>query len=280
MHRPRSVVVYSLGDHGPPRPAERAQPDVLQLQAEFLIDHLAAGEDPHVRQHRLAAVTEPGRLHRDYRQRPLILFTTRVDRASPSISCGDHQQRPLVRRQPPRAPAGSPPWKRSSRRAAGRRRRPAATASSRSWSVMKYGEMWKPLSNCMPSVELKKPGPGSATPRRLVTPSLPTLPVNASAISLPISASCCGDRRDMGDLVLLVNPHGPGRAAMSEVAAAAASMPRLSAIRVDAPRSPPCGPPAPAAPGRARWPWWCRHRPRRWSWSLLSLAASCAPGFS
>ena len=44
--------------------AELLQPDQLELVAELRRDDLAAGEDRHVLQHRLAAVAEAGRLHR------------------------------------------------------------------------------------------------------------------------------------------------------------------------------------------------------------------------
>src|SRR5687767_1795497 len=47
------------------RAAEVLQGRVLELQAELLRDHRAAGEDRHVFQHRLAAVAEARRLHRD-----------------------------------------------------------------------------------------------------------------------------------------------------------------------------------------------------------------------
>ena len=42
--------------------AEVAERDVLELEAELLGDHLAAGEDGDVLEHLLAAVAEAGRL--------------------------------------------------------------------------------------------------------------------------------------------------------------------------------------------------------------------------
>ena len=44
--------------------AELRELEVLQLQAQVLADHRAAGEDGHVAEHRLAAVAEPGGLDR------------------------------------------------------------------------------------------------------------------------------------------------------------------------------------------------------------------------
>ena len=41
-----------------------AELEVLQLQAQVLADHRAAGQDGHVAEHRLAAIAEPGRLDR------------------------------------------------------------------------------------------------------------------------------------------------------------------------------------------------------------------------
>ena len=45
-------------------PAEHVERDVLELDAEILADHLAAGEDGDVLEHRLAAIAEARRLHR------------------------------------------------------------------------------------------------------------------------------------------------------------------------------------------------------------------------
>ena len=44
------------------RPAQILQRGVLELEAELLADHRAAGEDCHVFEHRLAAVAEARRL--------------------------------------------------------------------------------------------------------------------------------------------------------------------------------------------------------------------------
>src|SRR4051812_22891412 len=62
---PRAVddrrVVLRHGD--PTRFAENVHVDAVELEADLLGDDLAAGEDRHVLQHRLAAVTEARRLH-------------------------------------------------------------------------------------------------------------------------------------------------------------------------------------------------------------------------
>ena len=47
------------------RAAQQVERRVLELEADLLGDHLAAGEDRDVLQHRLAAIAEPGRLHGD-----------------------------------------------------------------------------------------------------------------------------------------------------------------------------------------------------------------------
>src|SRR5215468_1108534 len=53
-----------LGDHDLARPAEHVQVGVLQLQADFLADDLATGQDGDVTEHGLAAVAEAGGLDR------------------------------------------------------------------------------------------------------------------------------------------------------------------------------------------------------------------------
>ena len=62
----RGVV---LVDDDPFGAAEVLQRDALELDAELLGDHLAAGEDRDVLEHRLAAVAEAGSLHRDALER-------------------------------------------------------------------------------------------------------------------------------------------------------------------------------------------------------------------
>ncbi len=47
-----------LGDDDLAGPAEQVEPDVLELEADLLGDDLAAGEDGHVLEHRLAALAE------------------------------------------------------------------------------------------------------------------------------------------------------------------------------------------------------------------------------
>ena len=47
-----------LGDDDPAGPAQQVEGGVLQLEADLLADDLAAGQDGHVLEHRLAALTE------------------------------------------------------------------------------------------------------------------------------------------------------------------------------------------------------------------------------
>ena len=47
-----------LGHDDPPGPAEQVERRALELEADLLGDDLAAGQDGHVLQHRLAAVAE------------------------------------------------------------------------------------------------------------------------------------------------------------------------------------------------------------------------------
>src|SRR5690606_27195101 len=54
-----------LGDDDLARLAEQGDVGVLELEADVLADDLTTGEDGHVLQHRLAAVTEAGRLDGD-----------------------------------------------------------------------------------------------------------------------------------------------------------------------------------------------------------------------
>ena len=60
--------------------------DVLELDAEILADHLAAGEDRDVLEHRLAAIAEAGALTAATLRPPRSLLTTSVANASPSMS--------------------------------------------------------------------------------------------------------------------------------------------------------------------------------------------------
>src|SRR6266700_2440649 len=53
-----------LGDHDLAGPAEHVEVDVVQLEADFLADDLATGEDGDVTEHGLAAVAEAGGLDR------------------------------------------------------------------------------------------------------------------------------------------------------------------------------------------------------------------------
>ena len=58
-----------LGDDDLAGPAEQLEADVLELQADLLGDDLAAGEDRHVLEHRLAALAEAGGLDGDRLER-------------------------------------------------------------------------------------------------------------------------------------------------------------------------------------------------------------------
>ena len=63
-----------LGDDDLAGPAEQVERGVLELEADLLGDDLAAGEDGHVLQHRLAAIAEAGGLdgHRVERATDLV----------------------------------------------------------------------------------------------------------------------------------------------------------------------------------------------------------------
>src|SRR5580692_11048156 len=62
-----------LGHHDLAGPAEHAQVDVVQLEADLLADDLATGEDGDVTEHGLAAVAEARGLHRDGPEQPAHL---------------------------------------------------------------------------------------------------------------------------------------------------------------------------------------------------------------
>ena len=86
----RGVV---LVDHDALGRAEVLQRDVLELEAELLGDHLAAGEDRDVLQHRLAAVAEARRLDgRDVQRAAELVDHQRGQRLALDV-LGDDQQR-------------------------------------------------------------------------------------------------------------------------------------------------------------------------------------------
>ena len=62
---PSTIVVSSLVMMTRLAVTEQVEGDVLELETDLLADDLTTGEDGHVLQHRLAALTEAGRLHRD-----------------------------------------------------------------------------------------------------------------------------------------------------------------------------------------------------------------------
>ena len=81
-------------------PAEHVERDVLQLDAEILGDHLAAGEDGDVFEHRLAAIAEARRLdRRDLEAAAQLVDDKRRQRLAFDV-LGDDQQR-LAASAPP-----------------------------------------------------------------------------------------------------------------------------------------------------------------------------------
>src|SRR5262245_15390987 len=82
-----------LGDDDLAGPAEQVDVGVLQLQADLLGDDLAAGQDRDVLQHRLAAITEPGRLHRDGLERAADLVDHQGGQRLALDVLGDDHQR-------------------------------------------------------------------------------------------------------------------------------------------------------------------------------------------
>src|SRR5690242_16536493 len=82
-------------DEHPLRFAEHVQRDVLKLDAEILADHLAACEDPDVLQHRLAAITEAGRLdRRDLQSAAQLVYHQGRERFALDILGHDQQRLP------------------------------------------------------------------------------------------------------------------------------------------------------------------------------------------
>src|SRR5579872_1080211 len=88
----RGVV---LGDDDPAGAAQGLQADRLQLDADLLADHGAAGQDGHVGQHGLAAVAEAGRLHRDHVEQAADLVDHQGREGLALDVLGHDQQRPL-----------------------------------------------------------------------------------------------------------------------------------------------------------------------------------------
>ena len=86
----RGVV---LGDDHLAGPAEQVERDVLELEADLLGDDLAAGEDGHVGEHRLAAVAEAGGLDGDRVERAADLVHDERGEGLALDVLGDDQQR-------------------------------------------------------------------------------------------------------------------------------------------------------------------------------------------
>ena len=104
---PSTIVVVVLGDGDPAGGAEHLEADLVELEADVLADHLAAGDDGEVGHERLAAVAEVGRLHRD----DLDGLADRVDdegRQRLALDVlGDDQQRPAAGSRAPSPAAGA-----------------------------------------------------------------------------------------------------------------------------------------------------------------------------
>src|SRR4029450_7284175 len=83
-----------LGHRDAPGPAEQVEADVVELEADLLADHLAAGEDRDVLEHRLAAVAEPGRLDRGRLEGGADLVDHQGGQDLALDVLGDHQERP------------------------------------------------------------------------------------------------------------------------------------------------------------------------------------------
>ena len=76
--------------------AEHVERDVLELDAEVLADHLAAGQDRDVLEHRLAAIAEARRLdRRDLEAAAQLVDDQRRQRLALDV-LGDDQQRPAA----------------------------------------------------------------------------------------------------------------------------------------------------------------------------------------
>ena len=90
---PSTMVVSSLVTIDLASPAEQVERGVLELETDLFGDDLTAGEDGHVLQHRLATITEAGRLDRDRVERAADLVDhERGERLALDV-LGDDQQR-------------------------------------------------------------------------------------------------------------------------------------------------------------------------------------------
>ena len=82
-----------LGDDDLAGAAEQVEADVLELEADLLGDDLAAGEDRHVLEHRLAALAEAGGLDGDRLERAADLVDDeRGERLALDVLGDDHER--------------------------------------------------------------------------------------------------------------------------------------------------------------------------------------------
>ena len=92
---PSTIVVFSFSIAHPLGAAEHVERDVFELDAEVLGDHLAAGQDRDVLEHRLAAIAEARRLHgRDLEAAAQLVDDERGQRLALDILGDDQQRRP------------------------------------------------------------------------------------------------------------------------------------------------------------------------------------------
>ena len=87
------IVVFSFSMRDPLGAAEHVERDVLELDAEILGDHLAAGQDRDVLEHRLAAIAEARRLHRRHLQAAAQLVDDQRRQRLALDVLGDDQER-------------------------------------------------------------------------------------------------------------------------------------------------------------------------------------------
>ena len=119
-----------LVDHDPLGPAEILERGVLQLEADLLGDHLAAGEHRDVPEHLLAAVAEARRLDGgDLERAAELVHHQRGERLALDV-LGDDQRAACRSARPSRGSAAAPSSRRSSCRGSGCRRLPAPPPSS------------------------------------------------------------------------------------------------------------------------------------------------------
>ena len=90
---PSTIVVSSLVTTTLRARPSSLEPDALELQADLLGDDLAAGEDRHVLQHRLAALAEAGGLDGNRLERAADLVDDeRGERLALDVLGDDHER--------------------------------------------------------------------------------------------------------------------------------------------------------------------------------------------